>query len=57
MKKEKITRAERVGRLLAKVIGELAHLMYQNNTSLNFIRGVKYGIEKIYAKRLKAKGN
>lgn len=52
-----ITRAETAGAKLAEQIGEIIHLMYQNNTALNFITGLKKGIDKIYEERKKAKQN
>ncbi len=35
-----MTRAEKAGRELGKVIVEMIHLMYQRKTALMFLRGV-----------------
>jgi hypothetical protein len=36
----KITRAEKAGRELAKGLIEMVNLMYQNNTARNFMKGL-----------------
>ena len=40
MVKKFSSRAERAGRILGKALVEVVHLMYQENTAKNFLKGL-----------------
>jgi len=52
-----MSRAEKAGRLLGRALVEIIHLMYQENTAGNFIRGLIQPLLKEQVRREKGGAN
>jgi len=52
-----MSRAEKAGRKLARSIIEMVHLMYQDNTAMNFYAGLIRVLDDEFTRRLKEKKN